>query len=176
MVDFIFWLYIRTNHFLYLAHFNVLLPALLFTSILDGVYLAGTHPSSENLALVLFPPIWGLLTPVCGLVIGYFCVKLIAKDKSEAVQCAAVMTIAFGNVGNLLLLLLSAMRGSYGPLSRSMKNCIPTAASLTRLFSIPWNILLWQPFFTFLTAARTSSCLVQKNEFSMLIPKPPLTS
>jgi len=149
----------------------VLLPSLLFTSILDAVYLARINPSRANVASVVFPFAWGLLTPVCGLVIGYISVKLMAKEKSQPVQRAAMMTIAFGNAGNLPLLLLSALCESYGPLSRITPNCIPQSASLTSLFSIPWNILFWQPFFSFLIAAKAPDSSEVIGQFSPLIRK-----
>lgn len=101
---------------------------------------------------VLFPPVWGLFTPLLGIFIGWVIVHIFASEKVEAVKRTAILAIAFGNAGNLPLLLLTALCDTYAPL-RSDASCSTKSASLTSLFTIAWNIIFWIPFFNYIVAA-----------------------
>ncbi len=131
---------------------NVLLPSLLYISILEGVYEARLSSLKSGWFSILFPPIWGLFTPLFGVLIGWVVVRICAGKKAEVVQRTAMMTIAFGNAGNLPLLLLTALCDTYTPL-KSDPSCYLNSASLTSLFTIGWNVIFWVPYFSYIVSA-----------------------
>lgn len=120
---------------------EVLIPALMYLSVLEGLRAALETRTSSTLAAVFFPPVWGLVVPIVGGVAALGTVRLVARDKPDAVQRVVMLCIAMGNSGNMPLLILTALCDNFEPFMKDAK-CVSEAASLSMLYCITWNILL----------------------------------
>lgn len=120
---------------------EVLIPALMYLSVLEGLRDALETRTSSSLAAVVFPPVWGLVVPIIGGGVALATVRLLASDKPDAVQRVVMLCIAMGNSGNMPLLILTALCDNFGPFEKDAK-CVAEAASLSMLYCITWNILL----------------------------------
>lgn len=71
----------------------------------------------------------------------WLAVRIIARNKEEAVRRVIFACIMLGNAGNMPMLILQSLCDNFAPL-RQQPNCLTTSAGVTSLFSLPFNIVL----------------------------------
>ncbi len=131
---------------------EVLIPAILYISVLDAIHTALASRTSSSLAAIIFPPLWGIIVPVIGCVVAVIVVRVFARGKAEPVQRVILLCIMMGNAGNMPLLILFALCDNFAPLGDDPK-CVPQSFALASMYCITWEIILVRtevPIFTIL--------------------------
>lgn len=123
------------------AMLHVFVPALMYYSVLDGLYAAISRSSAKTVAEVIFPPLWCLAVLSIGFLVAFFTTMPFRRGKEIATQRTILVAAAIGNSGDMPLLILSTLCDNFEPF-RTTQRCISRSAQVTSLFGAVWNMVI----------------------------------
>lgn len=142
---------------------QLLIPCLMYYSIVDGLQALKQHFSMSNLAEIVFPPFLCVITLAIGWAAAVPCVWLLGRGKDECVRRGIIVCIMVGNGRSFPLLILSALCDNFGPF-RADGRCIGRSAQIVSLYTMVWQIMLWVPIFAYLINAPAAAEDLQDEE------------